>query len=762
MVILVCANILSTNSLVLSASLQQSQTEHRTTFLTGDKDQYPDGDPRRCDSSNVKRLRFEVLPGGGWDNLNNKEMGMVIAQNFTNCLTTEDGEFLIPDGVYTIPMKNSKVETFAELMEHWDNYTSTLSRTLNAEAGLSFSHVGIDAKFSTEYESIKSQQQNEKSMTTRVQARYVRYTAKLQPDSALNSVFRSRLRKIAACITLNQTENAKYESQLLVRDFGTHVITSVDAGVALVQIEQIRSTYVRKSESHKSTVLASASANFFDVFKFSTSFSQIANVSDVRDYLAQRTMSLVMTFGGPVFRPTNYSADQWSNFVDNDLVALDRSGDPIYFAITHKTLPDVPQSTVHDVRNYVKDAVYLYYKYNTYRGCTNPNSPNFNFQANVDDGSCQPKKSNFTFGGVYQECRGWGYTDLCPSMTQKNPLTGNYNCPSQYEAVLIHTGSKYSSETRHECHSCYLFFTCCTYKTYEAFAKYSAYWCSVQGQASENSGFLFGGLFTRTTINPLTQAMSCPSNFYQLTILDRLAICVSDDYELGYQYSLPFAGFYSCEAGNPLSLKEKSRLLKSGNKTSVLNSFLLVSGIQSYPRTCPEGYSQHLAVVDNGCEINYCVKFGSFTGLPKLQRPPFMDEPKDDTANSSYVLNNDGAVWLTMDEAMKEIPQYLHSHGADNQAAVIAAAQTDGMNKGGKSNTLTNGGLAAIFVSATLVCVIIASYIFVTIRRHRNVNGRVFDYSRSVNECKYGTTSTSNVPVMENTQCSKRSHLESK
>ena len=140
---------------------------------SGNTDIYPVGDPRRCilctSNKSDHILRFEVIPGVGWDNLQNREMGKITNLNYSQCRTTDDGKFLIPDGMFTIPVKSSKVETYAELITHWDNYTSTLSRGVNVHAGLHLAHVGISGKFSDEYESVKSRQHFDKSMTTRVQ-----------------------------------------------------------------------------------------------------------------------------------------------------------------------------------------------------------------------------------------------------------------------------------------------------------------------------------------------------------------------------------------------------------------------------------------------------------------------------------------------------------------------------------------------------------------------------------------------------------------
>lgn len=130
---------------------------------------YAVGDPRRCFVGDNKILRFEVIPGGGWDNLRNKGTGMIMQLNYSSCRTTDDGRFLIPDGVYTIPLKSSKVETYAELITHWDNFTSTLSRSINVHAGLHIFSSSISGKFSDEYQSVKSRQHYDKSMTTRVQ-----------------------------------------------------------------------------------------------------------------------------------------------------------------------------------------------------------------------------------------------------------------------------------------------------------------------------------------------------------------------------------------------------------------------------------------------------------------------------------------------------------------------------------------------------------------------------------------------------------------
>ena len=130
------------------------------------------GDARRCfTQGDNSLLRLEVLPGGGWDNLRNKDAGMVMKLNYSKCLTTDDGRYLVPDEVYTIPRKSSQIDTYAELFRHWGNYSSTTSKSINNHAGLNYKGIGISGSHSEEFAKVKTRQFYDKSVTTRVQVR---------------------------------------------------------------------------------------------------------------------------------------------------------------------------------------------------------------------------------------------------------------------------------------------------------------------------------------------------------------------------------------------------------------------------------------------------------------------------------------------------------------------------------------------------------------------------------------------------------------
>lgn len=227
--------------LVVVVTLASCQEPAAPSLATAN--QYALGDVRNCpirapdDSEPLHRL--EVLPGIGFDNLRNLDMGLVHAYNFSTCQTSNDGKFLLPDNIFLIPVQESNLEVYAEYLEHWDNHTSMTANSINLEANL-FSK--ISGKFSTEYATTKMHMYNENAQSTRVQIRYKLYTVKLQPDTQLHPTFRSRLYDIASNIQNNNTEYAKYLAQLTVRDYGTHYITSIDAGAVLAQNDFIESS----------------------------------------------------------------------------------------------------------------------------------------------------------------------------------------------------------------------------------------------------------------------------------------------------------------------------------------------------------------------------------------------------------------------------------------------------------------------------------------------------------------------------------------
>lgn len=632
------------------------------SLWTTDASSFTIGDPRACyDEKGEKPFIFEVLPGFGWDNLVNENRGVIVNFNYSKCKATEDRRYLLPDVVVTIPVKTSHMNVFSKIYEHWSQYESDTSFSINNDASLTTEFGEISGSFSAEYEHIKKHQLEDKSFTTKVEARFIRYTANVFSDIQLDKSFRNRLLKIAGHIQHNRKLSTKYESELLVRDFGTHVLTSVDAGAIIVKVDQVDTSLLEDTTTNKVQIGFSASVSLPGFASASTKNEFSYTKAELEKYMNSVKNSDIRTYGGPAINPENFTLSEWTTTIGNDLVAVDRNGFPLDYVITRTTLPELSESLVEEVVQSVRQAISSYYKHNTYPGCTNPEAPNFSKISNIDDGSCHEPFTNLSFGGVYQECHFQGSLidneNLCDKLAIKNPQTQAFACPEGFQKVPLYNETTDKAQTLHQCDKCWLFFHCCHDSPLHASATYKSYWCRAKPNSvvRENSGFLFGGLYSDRTDNFVTQTKSCPRYFNPMLIASNVRVCISDDYELGAKFAVPFGGFYSCQNGNPLANRNSNK-------------------------TCPNGFSNHLATIDKDCEIQYCVRTGQISELkfPTVQIPPFFEVPAESINESfNYIISHnseswiqlvnlkikgqspDESTWTTLDSAPKEMKTLL-------------------------------------------------------------------------------------------------------
>ena len=712
------------SSIVLVCSVQLVLGDEIVT--PPDTAAYPIGDVRNCPSFSPQNdsqplFLMDVLPGGGFDNLRNLDMGQVHLYNYSTCKVSNDGKYLLPDNIFLIPVKESSVDVFAEYFAHFGSFTSTTSNAINTAATGSFFFGSVSGQFSYEHVSVKSHQVSENASTVRVQIRNTLYEVKIQPDSQLHPTFKDRLFDIAANLQSNNTEYANYLAELLVREYGTHYLTTAEAGAVIYQIDHVTAAFVANTAGESTAVSAAAGVDFLGKVSFGAGFGHASSQVSVEAYGAARTHSQVFTAGGPPFRP-NLTLEEWTAGIPDNLVAINRAGNPLHFAINPTTISELPEITLREVENTVYKAINRYYKVNTRRGCTNPKAWNFDYQANVDDGSCNwPPDGEFTFGGIYQTCQKDlnSSQDLCNSgplpVAQRNPLTGDYTCPDGYIGVLLHSGSVTNPATRPYCKT-----TCrhcgflgwgrcckpqCIAMSILSSAKYEAYWCAPAQDVKiePGKGYLFGGFYTPSFINPLTGSMSCPTYFVPLHFGENLEVCVSDNVTKAQSYSVPFGGFESCIAGNPLSASNGTNQNK-------------------WPHACPRGYSQHLVTVDEGCEINCCVKAGTYnmsSSLLPVELPPYRKRPqfKPNITNSLVIFGVYGDIWLKqsdgqwgrLNESSEDGYSFLQSIEG------VPESTDDGAdpNHRGSSSSLSSEEVAVISVLTTVVlCTIIAVVVF--------------------------------------------------
>ena len=684
--------------------------------------QFPVSDVRNCptqqwfDNTQSSRL-LEVLPGLGFDHLRHMDMSQVHFYNYSMCKVTMDGKFIIPDGTFIIPIQESHYKFSADFFDHWDNYTSITSSKVGSE----FSLLDIlGGSFSKEKRSVKQNQVNLKSKTTRVTFRNAIYNIKLDAAAELHPSFKSKVYEIAARLQNNDTQMAYYLAELLVRDYGTHYITSVETGAVFAKIDYISESYAKNVDITNIASAAAFSLPILQLFNssFDLGYSYAYSADNIQEFFRGRKKSEIFTIGGKPFTP-DLNLTTWLMEVPNKMAIIDRTADPLHYVITPSRFPELRPSTIRDVADYVERVIGWYYQLNKRPGCTDPSAKNFDFQANYGDSShCDTKRTyeDMAFGGTFQTCipHSGSREDLCNGVLQTahvNPQTGGNSCPTGYTEVLLQEGTvSHSNQFQESKKSCKLIFFCKTrsyMKTYLSHASYKSYWC-VAVQALKPSlyrGYLFGGYFTKTNSNPLTGTHSCPPYFRTQKMASDVTICMSSDYELASTHSVKFGGFHSCRIGNPLAIPSNS------NATMFTNSV-------HWPHSCPPQYSQHLVDVDKGCEINVCLENGAFSSkkllppyLPPFhQRPPFIPHWTDRLAvvgaDNNLLIRSTQGQWEAYssdsDETKAFIEATLENNNISSTSEIGVAADVVS-----ESNGPSKWALISLIMSSTALASLI-------------------------------------------------------
>ena len=205
--------------------------------------------------------------------LRNVDMGQVLYYNYSLCRVSKDGKYLLPDHVYMTPLRESSVQVYVDYFDHWDKYTSLTSKTISAHASVGWGFAKIGGSYSSEHTTTKTHMVNDDSSIARVHLRNILYTVHAEPRSPLHPSFKSCLFEMAAYLQKNLTIHTYYLAELLIRDYGTHYLSSIEAGAIIAQTDFISNQYTEDKSSDRTKIKASASASFFGKISVGGGFS---------------------------------------------------------------------------------------------------------------------------------------------------------------------------------------------------------------------------------------------------------------------------------------------------------------------------------------------------------------------------------------------------------------------------------------------------------------------------------------------------------
>uniref|UniRef100_T1J8W7 MACPF domain-containing protein n=1 Tax=Strigamia maritima TaxID=126957 RepID=T1J8W7_STRMM len=550
-------------------------------------------DARQKKCGNTRRLR--PLPGMGWDSLESRQMGAIISFKYNNCHKTDDRVFEIPDYIEATSMKIR--ETEVDPVTDWFKYAPMVAKTLKLDSIKADKFSKIDGFFTHDYAQIKRHQLKENYATVRITLRNVVYKLMTSFNDELDAQFKERLDKIGDEIKLGNTRGAKYLADIVVKDYGTHLIRSIDVGGIFGRDDYFSINYVEKNAP---IVKDNAQFSFFNAIGLNHDQSRISD-SNLSSYESLRRGFRMFTVGGVEFKD-ELKLEEWESGLYDNLVVIDQSGVRLDLALRRMKLN---LSNAGQTIDFIQNAVEKYYRVNIHKGCVAVEQPLFDSTVNYDAGEiCNHDLEQQYLGGFYQTCALREKYDInfCKNYTFNNGMSGFSTCPIQYiDRAVIHTDIVQPCLASPKLKNCIIDVTthvCITDIEPSAYSKTHS----------------FGGVYSDLVENMITKSRHCPPGFDPIGMLgnSQMFVCVGDEtVEEAEVAAMSFGG--------------------------------LCSEFDKCPESsCPAGYTQHFGTFYNEIEVYYCARMGSndMTYEASLLRPPYLEIEDEDELKSSTVVTN--------------------------------------------------------------------------------------------------------------------------
>ena len=221
----------------------------------------------------------------------------------------------------------------------------------------------------------------------------------------------------------------------------------------------------------------------------------------------------IHTMGGAPFMP-NFDFSTWLRDVPNNMVTVERYGNPLATANSSSLFPELLPHTVLKMTGYVKASAEKYIDINEKQVSMKTEHQSYERYNKMDNNHGVQGK---ILGGMLHFCDD---INAC-QITLCNTLVGKIDaCPPGHKSIPLHFRNIRNTKKKN------------------ILDRFQVYWCTVLNSSSESANrFLFGGFYTRHRDNPLTGAKYCKPHFLGVSMLWNdypITFCLGSDYELAY------------------------------------------------------------------------------------------------------------------------------------------------------------------------------------------------------------------------------------
>uniref|UniRef100_T1J2U8 MACPF domain-containing protein n=1 Tax=Strigamia maritima TaxID=126957 RepID=T1J2U8_STRMM len=322
--------------------------------------------------------KLKILSGIGWDALKDKDTKQLLQVTYKQCKTTFDKKLLIPDNADAFALKlPQEIEVKSHIFEHWSTYTPPTSASFKVANNVwPKEFLPLYYSLSGGYKQMKSLQVNNNTFTCRSEMRLVVYRVHL--TSLMDDVVKGRFMRVISALDRDKAEEAKFLTENILSDYGSHYTNVVDVGAVIVKEDYLKDVFLKAHDGNRSKILSASKLSLLG-YGFPWEHKEDLDSSLLSEYNDAIVDKKIRFFGA-----LNWEKDAKAEYV----VAVDKSGDLLSSLVTSSNFPNARNTTLIRVRRMFNDAIRDYYERNIHRGCTQPKSNNFEFAANVDDGSC--------------------------------------------------------------------------------------------------------------------------------------------------------------------------------------------------------------------------------------------------------------------------------------------------------------------------------------------------------------------------------------
>ena len=411
--------------------------------------------------------------------------------------------YYIPCGMTVEPNIVTTVEIMSEAFSQTHSYTYDKNIKVDVEASASFLSFKANGKYSSSSETnVDTMIKTNSSLVISDATVSLLNVATNMVSMKLNPELEAIINKTVMADINNDDEGVKYWISVLFQEFPPGIKIRGITGAKLHQTTYIENDYYHNTDTETVTKSASASCSFSTVFSASGSYNWGVTEQQIDEYKKYVKSFSAVAIGGHYTPTTNLS--DWIDSAFINPVMLDYTVDLSLFWLQHEIWPQFPKESMKRIyESYVLSYV-PYFNNNTHYGCTDPYGKNFRLEYNTDDGSCDynyPTVS--TYGGYYS----WSLYSRNQGQIyypSNNPFTGGLSCPTGTSAhcQYVHFGTDWSTGNP-DCYQATGYFNC-----------YISWWedhyCQCVGDNNHPNGPAFGGAYSSTQTNPVTNDFNCP------------------------------------------------------------------------------------------------------------------------------------------------------------------------------------------------------------------------------------------------------------